>query len=231
MTRVIGYVRVSTLHQADGGVSLEAQQRKLELYAELHDLELLRVEVDAGASAKTLKRPALQRALAALRAGEAEGLLVAKLDRLTRSVCDLGTLVTQYFGERYLLLSVADSIDTRSAGGRLVLNVLASVSQWEQEATSERTTEALRHIREAEGATMGGEALGWTYSEERDEHGRRVPKPVEGEVETVQRIRELRSRGLTLRAVADQLTAEGRPTKRGGGWHPSTVRAVLQRAA
>jgi len=159
-TRVIGYVRVSTVHQADGGVSLDAQQRKLELYAELHDLELVGIEIDAGASAKTLRRPALQRALAKLNAGEADGLLVAKLDRLTRSVCDLGTLVERYFADRFSLLSVADSIDTRSAAGRLVLNVLASVSQWEREATGERTAEALRHIRDAEGAQLGGEALG-----------------------------------------------------------------------
>jgi DNA invertase Pin-like site-specific DNA recombinase len=231
MTRVIGYIRVSTVHQADGGVSLEAQRRKLEQYAELYELELVAVEVDAGVSAKTLRRPALQRALAALDAGEAEGLLIAKLDRLTRSVRDLGTLVETYFAERYSLLSVADSIDTRTAGGRLVLNVLASVSQWEREAASERTTEVLRHIKEEEGATLGGEALGWQRTDELDEHGRRVVQRVDAEAEIVQRIRELRQRGATLKAIAEQLTIEGRPTKRGGGWYPSTVRAVLQRAA
>jgi DNA invertase Pin-like site-specific DNA recombinase len=63
-----------------------------------------------------------------LRRGEAEALLVAKLDRLTRSVKDLGTLLDKYFADDFTLLSVADSIDTRTAAGRLVLNVLMSVA-------------------------------------------------------------------------------------------------------
>ena len=89
-TKAIGYIRVSTDRQADHGVSLEAQKAKLTAYAALYDLELVEVIVDPGASAKTLKRPGLQRALQLLRQGQATALLVAKLDRLTRSVKDLG---------------------------------------------------------------------------------------------------------------------------------------------
>jgi len=68
-------------------------------YAELYDLELAEVIVDAGESAKSLDRPGLKRALGMLKAGEAEALLVVKLDRLTRSVVDLGTLVERYTTE------------------------------------------------------------------------------------------------------------------------------------
>lgn len=226
----MGYVRVSTEHQADSGVSLEAQRRKLELYVELHGLELVGVEVDAGASAKTLRRPGLQAALTRLNAGEAEGLLVCKLDRLTRSVRDLGELVEHYFADRFSLLSVADSIDTRSAAGRLVLNVLASVSQWEREATGERTAEALRHIRDAEGAQLGAAPLGQRRTDQRDQHGRRTVAADPAEQLTVARAIELRAEGRTFAQAAEQLTAEGRRTKRGGSWHASTVRAVLKRA-
>ena len=75
-----------------------------------------------------------------LKAGDAEALLVVKLDRLTRSVVDLGTLVERYFAPgKAALLSVGEQIDTRSVAGRLVLNVLASVSQWEREAIGDRT--------------------------------------------------------------------------------------------
>ena len=80
-TRVVGYIRVSTEHQADEGVSLEAQRARLEAFALATDLVLVGVEVDAGISAKTLERPGIQRALARLEAGEADGVLVAKLDR------------------------------------------------------------------------------------------------------------------------------------------------------
>ncbi len=228
-TRVVGYVRVSTEGQAEGGVSLDAQRAKLEAYAVAMDLDLVAVHVDAGLSAKTLARPGLQAALAALAAGEAEGLLVAKLDRLTRSVRDLGDLVERYFAARYSLLSVADSIDTRSAAGRLVLNVLASVAQWEREATGERTRDALAHLK-GQGVRLGGAALGWTRTDATDAEGRRVVADVQAEAETVERILALRAEGLTLRAVAAALTAEGRRTKNGGRWHASTVRNVLRRA-
>ncbi|MCC6648654.1 MAG: recombinase family protein [Polyangiaceae bacterium] len=227
-TRVVGYIRVSTEQQADGGVSLDAQRAKLAAYAVAMDLELVAVIEDAGVSAKTLGRPGVARALAMLDAGEADGLLVVKLDRLTRSVRDLGDLVERYFATRFALLSVSDSIDTRSAAGRLVLNVLASVAQWEREATGERTRDALAHLRTG-GAKLGGEALGWRRTETRDGEGRLSVADVAEEGETVERIRELRAAGASLRAIAEALTREGRTTKRGGRWAPETVRKVLAR--
>ena len=230
-TRVVGYIRVSTEGQADGGVSLDAQRAKLTAYCTALDLELVAVEADAGLSAKSLARPALQRALGMLRDGRADALLVVKLDRLTRSVRDLGTLVEDYFAAgRWALLSVADSIDTRSAAGRLVLNVLASVAQWEREATAERTRDALAHLR-SEGVRLGGAALGWERGEAVDAAGRRVVVAVEDVAGTVARILALKADGLTLRGIAEILAAEGRSTKAGGRWHATTVQRVIARGA
>lgn len=229
MTRIVAYLRVSTEHQAEGGVSLAAQRAKVEAYATLYELDLVAVVEDAAVSGKTLARPGLDRALAMLEAGEAEGLLVAKLDRLTRSVRDLGSLLDRGFRERWALLSVAEQIDTRSAAGRLVLNVLAAVSEWEREAIGERTRDALAHLK-AEGVVLGGAALGWERTEERDAEGRRVVRPLADESATVARIRALKAEGLSLREIARRLEAEGHRTKRGGRWHPQTVARVLRRA-
>src|SRR5258708_8477261 len=96
-TRTIAYLRVSTDKQADRGVSLDVQRAKAKVYAELYDLELLEVIVDAGESAKALDRPGLQRALGMLKRGEAEAMLVVKLDRLTPSVPAPRHLATTYF--------------------------------------------------------------------------------------------------------------------------------------
>lgn len=230
-TNAIGYVRVSTEEQADGGVSLDAQRAKLEQYAALYGLTLTEVVVDAGKSAKSLDRDGLTRALAALAGGSADALLVAKLDRLTRSVRDLGTLVESYFADgKAALLSVAENIDTRSASGRLVLNILGSVAQWEREAIGERTSEALAQVR-AEGVRLGGEALGWKRTAEMDADGRRVAVEVPEEAATLARVRALRGEGKTLRDIAATLTAEGRPTKKGGRWQAETVRLILTRTA
>src|SRR5947209_965803 len=110
--RVVGYVRVSSDQQAESGLSLAAQESKLRAYAVATDLELVDVVVDAGQSARDLDRPGLARMLTMLDAGDVDGVLVAKLDRLTRSVRDLADLVERYFAKRAALLSVGDSIDT-----------------------------------------------------------------------------------------------------------------------
>lgn len=207
--KVIGYVRVSTQEQASEGVSLEAQEAKLWAYAALYELDLVAVVADAGQSAKTLERPGLQQVLATLDAGEAEGVLVAKLDRLTRSVRDLGALLEGYFGSRFALLSVADQVDTRTAGGRLVLNILTSVAQWEREAISERTKIALAH-KKAQGVKLGAPAF--------------------ADQVAIARMRQLRFEGkLTLRSVANTLNAEGFATQKGGPWHASSVADILRR--
>jgi len=92
--KVIGYIRVSTNKQ---DISLEVQREKLQGYAKLYDLQIVEIIADNGASAKSLNRTGLNKALNLLKAKKAEGLLIAKLDRLTRSVTDLGHLLNNFF--------------------------------------------------------------------------------------------------------------------------------------
>lgn len=205
MTRTIAYLRVSTDKQADKGVSLDAQRAKVAAYAQLYDLELCEVIVDAGESAKSLDRPGLQRALAMLKRGEAAALLVVKLDRLTRSVRDLGALVERYFAPgKAALLSVGEQIDTRSAAGRLVLNVLASVSQWEREAIGERTATAMQHKISLNEYTGGPTPYGYRLAAD-GEHLEELPTEQAVLIET----RRLRAAGLSLRSVARELDRQG----------------------
>jgi site-specific DNA recombinase len=223
--RVIGYIRVSTEEQATAGVSLSAQAEKVRAYCALYDLTLLELVEDAGVSAKTLERPGLQRALSALRRGEADGIVVAKLDRLTRSVADMASLIDSFFGERAgrSLFSVADSIDTRTAAGRMVLNILVSVSQWERETIAERTRDALRHKRDR-GEVYNHAPLGY------DVVGDRFVA-IEEELNTVAEVRRLAAEGVSLRKICAHMTAQGYKTKRGGAWRPSTLQAILRRGA
>ena len=205
MTRTIAYIRVSTDKQADKGVSLDAQLAKVAAFAALYDLELVETVIDAGESAKTLARPGLQRALATIKAGKADALLVVKLDRLTRSVRDLGELVERYFSPgKAALLSVSEQIDTRSAAGRLVLNVLASVSQWEREAIGERTSTAMQHKKSLGEFTGGAAPYGFHLAAD-GEHLEELPE----EQAVLAQVRELRAAGHSFRAVAAELTARG----------------------
>ena len=96
--KVIGYIRVSTEEQSKDGVSLDVQREKIEKYAQLYDLELIEILQDAGASGKTLERRSVRQLMARLDSAEAGGMLVAKLDRLTRSVRDWSALIERDFG-------------------------------------------------------------------------------------------------------------------------------------
>ncbi len=210
-TKTVAYLRVSTDKQADKGVSLEAQRAKVQSYAQLYDLELVEIVVDAGASAKTLDRPELQRALKMLKAGQSEALLVVKLDRLTRSVVHLGELVERYFAAgKWALLSVGEQIDTRSAAGRLVLNVLASVSQWEREAVGERTSAAMQYKASVGEYTGGRIPFGYRLADD-GEH--LEPDPIEQSVAST--AKQLRAAGLSLQAVSRQLSAQGFKSRMG----------------
>ena len=220
MKNVIGYIRVSTDEQAQGGVSLAAQRAKLEAYCGLYDLNLVEVVEDAGFSAKSLNRPGITTVLAALESGQAEGLLITKLDRLTRSVKDLGGLLETHFSSRFDLLSVEDRFDTSTAAGRLCLNMMASISQWEREVIGERTSAALQHLK-AQGQHVGAPGLGFEMVD-----GQKVENPEE--LGTLARIAELHAEGLVLREIATCLTVEGHKTKRGGAWHAKTVARALK---
>src|SRR5258708_27297367 len=94
--RAIGYVRVSTDKQADHGVSLEAQEAKIRAMAVVQGAELVDLIVDGGESAKNLSRPGMERLLALVDGRQVQAVIVAKLDRLTRSVKDLGHLLERF---------------------------------------------------------------------------------------------------------------------------------------
>jgi DNA invertase Pin-like site-specific DNA recombinase len=145
--KTIGYARVSLTEQARDGVSLPAQEERLRAYALATARDLVEIVVDDGQSAKTLCRPGLQRILTAVTNGVISSIVVLKLDRLTRSVRDLSELLDLFARHDTALISVSESLDTASAAGRLMVNVLGSVGQWEREAISERTAFALAHKR------------------------------------------------------------------------------------
>ena len=222
--KAIGYVRVSTEKQVDFGVSLEAQSEKVRAMAVVQSAELAEVIVDAGESAKSLNRPGMERLLSLVDAGAVDTVIIAKLDRLTRSVADLAELLKRFERRGVSLVSVADSLDTRSAAGRLVLNIMVSVSQWERESIGERTRDAMHHKR-ANGERVGTVPFG--YSVAADGLHLEVNPAEQG---ILSRIRELRATGFTTRRIADELNRQGFTTRRGTAWRFQYVAESLRAA-
>lgn len=206
---MIGYARVSTLEQGDSGLGLAAQETTIRAACRARGLHLLRIQQEIASGGSMDGRPQLAAALATVRSGGAAALVVAKLDRLSRSVHDFSGLLEQARREGWGLVVVDLGADTMTPPGELVANVTASTSQYERRMIGQRTREALAAKR-AQGVRLG--------------------RPREVQEATVTRIRQLRRRRLTATAIARQLEAEGVLAPRGGThWHVATVARVIAR--
>lgn len=208
MRLIVGYSRVSTSEQAENGVSLDAQKEKINAYATVKDWELAFTVADPGESGKHLNRLGIGSLIGMIKRREVSQVIVTKLDRLTRSVTDLNYLVRLFEEYDVALVSIAESLDATTATGRLMMNLLASVSQWEREIIGERTKDALRHLK----------AQGKPYC-----------RPVMNDKEVIGKISELRQLGMSLAGVAKELNNIGFKTARGGVWHASTVKGIIDR--
>lgn len=229
-TRAIGYCRVSTDQQAQEGVSLAAQEQKIREYCSLMGLELVRVEVDDGYSAKTLERPALARALAELDAGNAGAIVVYKLDRLSRSVRDLLALVEERFAEGGCALHVVvERIDTVSPSGRAILAILGALGQLERENTAERVRLGLQFLK-ANGVVLGALPYGKARAPKGPDDRRMPVVASDVELEAVAEAAALFSEGNSLRRIAARMNEGTTKPRRSSRWQPSTVASLLRQA-
>jgi DNA invertase Pin-like site-specific DNA recombinase len=154
-------------------------------------------------------RPGLISALATIRAG-AGTLMVAKLDRLSRSLLDFAGLMERSRREGWGLVALDLGVDTSTPQGEMMANVMATFAQFERRLIGQRTRDALA-VKRAQGSRLG--------------------RPVELAQATRRRVVGLRAAGMTMDGVAALLVGEGVPTARGGRWARGTVHAVLRSVA
>lgn len=207
-TRILGYVRVSTDEQAANGYGLQAQENAIMVEAERRGWTVVGIVRDEGVTGKTLDRPGLHEALSRAATGEAEAVVVAKLDRATRSLVGLADLIEWMTSAQVGFVALDLGIDTTTSTGRLVAHVMGSVAQWEREQISSRT-KAAATVRREQGKRMGRESV-------------RETRP-----DVAERIRRGRTEGATWQRIADGLNTDRVPTVRGGSeWRVSSVQAA-----
>ncbi len=186
---------------------MAAQRSAIQTECTHRGWKLLAINEDAGASGKSVsKRPGLAAALEEVESGRAAGIVVAKLDRLSRSLADFANLMVRAQTSGWNLVALDLGVDLGSAAGEFMANVMASAAQWERRIIGQRTKDALAEKR-AEGVTLGRPTV--------------LPEAV------VERIMAAHRAGEGWSAIARTLNFEKVPTAHGGTkWHPSTVRAV-----
>lgn len=199
--RVLGYIRVGPRETPRTRLGPDAQRREIERGCAERSWKLVGFEQDVR-SGRTLRRPGLERALAACRAGSADAIVTARLDRLTYSLPDLVQLTREAVADGFALVALDVGLDLGAESGRVVHRVLEEAASW-------RPRFLTRGVRSVSAARPG--------------------RPSSTPPEVAERIRRLRERGETLQAICDVLNAEGVPTPRGGShWRPTSLRAIVR---
>jgi DNA invertase Pin-like site-specific DNA recombinase len=224
--KAIGYIRVSTQGQADDGVSLEAQQAKIEAWCLTNDYELVEVFKDAGVSgaADIDKRVGIMAALDAAKDKEVGVLVVMKRDRLARDYMIAG-MAQRLFEKQNVSVVAADGGGNGDNPEDMLLRGIQDVfAQYERMLIKTRTKVALAH-KKSKGERIGTIPFGYQVAGD----GKTLIEH-EAEQSILSDIRELREAGYTLQAIADQLNADGVLTRRGSEWRHQYISNLLKAA-
>lgn len=207
---VVAYVRVSTDEQAASGAGLAAQRSAIESEVIRRGWRIVEWHADEGVSGSkgAAQRPGLAASLAAVEQGAAAVLMVAKTDRVARGLRTLLDVIDRAEAAGGAVVAVDGSVDTSTAGGKFMTSVMGGVAELERALISDRTKAALAAKRAA---------------------GVRLGRPSSLPTEVVERILDAREQGLSLRAIAADLTEAEIPTAQGGAkWHAATIKAVIE---
>ena len=239
------YCRVSTSHQADKA-SLKTQQERLTAYAQAHGYEIVDTYADVG-SGKDTKCTELDRLLNDCKIGRVNLVLVTKLDRITRSTRDLDKLLTLFAEYGVTFVSISENIDSSSAMGRFMRDLLGLLARLEREITGERVATDMRH-RAEKGLFNGGKPpygymsqkavykrllkAGRSEEDAQTEAAARCPQKGklyrdDTEAGNVRLMFDLFLEKKSLRKTALTLNAQGMRTRKGGMWSVESVRHIL----
>lgn len=221
--QAIGYIRVSSAQQAQEGVSLEAQQAKIEQWCLANGYELVNVFKDEGISGKRMDtRQGLQDALATLKRGNAFVFYsMSRVARSTKDMLSIGELITKKKAD---MVSVIENFDTTTATGKMMFQMLAVLAEFERNLVGERTATVLQNKKANNQKYCNKTPYGFKRVDDRLEQ-------VKQEVKVVAEIQQARAKGQTLQAIADNLNSRGIPTKTNKQWQPATIHLLLQRSA
>jgi DNA invertase Pin-like site-specific DNA recombinase len=227
--RLVIYLRVSTAAQAEDGLGLDVQEGTARQWAGEHDHDVVAVLADRAVSGRSEldERVGLIDAIRSLREGEADGLLVYRLDRLARDLVIQEQILAEIWRSGGHVLSAAGGEahyledDPRDPSRKLIRQVLGAVAEYERSMIALRLQSGRRRKAETGGFAFGSPRYGW-----RSEDGQLVHAPEEQAA--IARMRELASEGASLRAIADRLTIEGHHPKRGRRWWPSAIARALK---
>lgn len=218
--RVAIYTRVSTEDQAKEGFSLDAQLDKLRSYCKARDWVMGGEYIDDGHSGRTIKRPAYIRMMDEMDKWDA--LLVIKMDRIHRNSKNFMLMMEHLKKEEKEFVSMTESLDTSTAMGRFVMDIIQRIAQLESEQIGERVYVGMEQKARTNGGVLGFNIpYGYDYVD-----GKLLVN--EDEAKQVKNIFQMYLNGLSMKKIADILNSKSIPTKQNKIWGSQTVSMILK---
>lgn len=219
MKKVAIYTRVSTEDQAKEGFSLDSQLEKLRSYCRARDWEIAGEYIDDGYSGRDVRRPAYRRMMEEMDRWDI--LLVMKMDRIHRNSKNFMIMMEQLRQKDKEFVSMTESLDTSTAMGRFVMDIIQRIAQLESEQIGERVYDGMKQKAKQGKGLLGSPApFGYRYK-----GGNLVP--VKEEVEVVTAIVSRYLSGESMAVIAEALNGAGTRTKKNGTWDRKTVSRIL----
>ena len=214
------YTRVSTEDQAKEGFSLDAQIDKLRSYCKARDWDIFDEYVDDGYSGRNIKRPAYTRMMKDI--GMWKVLLVIKMDRIHRNSKNFMLMMEDLIKQDREFVSMTESLDTSTAMGRFVMDIIQRIAQLESEQIGERVYLGMDQKAKINGGMLGFNIpYGYDYQD-----GRLVIN--EKEKIIVKSIFEQYIEGSSMKTIADYLNENNIPTKKNRTWASQTISKILK---
>jgi DNA invertase Pin-like site-specific DNA recombinase len=220
LVRVAIYLRVSTTEQAKEGYSLGAQLERLRNFCKAREWEVSREYIDDGHSGRSIKRPAYKKMME--EKDEWDMILVVKMDRIHRNSKNFMEMMDNLRKWEKEFSSMQESLDTSTAMGRFVVDIIQRIAQLESEQIGERVYVGMKQKASTEGGILGfAHPFGYDY--------------VDGELRVndyesvvVKKIFDLYLEGNGSSAIAEELDNSNYKTKRGGVWSARTIGKILK---
>jgi site-specific DNA recombinase len=219
MVRVAIYTRVSTEDQAKEGYSLEAQLERLESYCEAQGWEVVARYVDDGHSGRSISRPAYRRMMDEREKWDL--ILVMKMDRIHRNSKNFIIMMENLEKWDKKFTSMNESLDTSTAVGRFVVDIIQRIAQLESEQIGERTYMGMSQKAESFGGVMGFyPPFGYHYT------GGKL-MPLDDEAAIVSAMFQSYLSGESMATIAWRMNQQGIMTKKGNRWTVWSVSHIL----
>lgn len=216
-----GYIRVSTERQVEG-YSIEGQITQIEQYCRFNGYELVDIYADRGISGKSMNRPELQRMLNDAKNGKLDCVMVYKTNRLARNTSDLLTIVEELHRQNVEFFSLSERMEVKNSTGKLMLQILASFSEFERNTILENIYTGQRQ-RALEGYYQGNLPLGYNNIPD----NKKELMINQHEANIVKYIFESYAKGHGYRKIANALNHKGYVTKKGNPFSISAVTYIL----